>query len=257
VDIISNLTTVARYLARRDIPELSRDAIHEPIDILVLMPCSLIEPIHIAAGAIKQGTARQLLVSGGLGHSTQALRDVINNHPVYHSIETEGRTEAGIIYDVLTHYLDVPPGLIIVENTSTNCGTNAEESRKVLDARDIAARTLILVQDPTMQRRTQACFERAWSDKPEVKILSFAPFMPRIHQHGDSFSVVGSTENMWPFERFVSLVLGEIPRLKDDENGYGPRGHNFIDHIDIPEAVLAAHTELTKEFRDFMRIAAK
>jgi hypothetical protein len=31
--------------------------------------------------------------------------------------------------------------------------------------------------------------------------------------------------------------MGEIPRLKDDANGYRPNGKNFISHIDIPREI--------------------
>ena len=38
--------------------------------------------------------------------------------------------------------------------------------------------------------------------------------------------------------------MGEIPRLSDDENGYGPKGANYIVHVDIPENVMIAFEEL-------------
>ncbi len=42
---------------------------------------------------------------------------------------------------------------------------------------------------------------------------------------------------MWPIERYVDLLMGEIPRLTDDAEGYGPRGREYIAHVSIPEAV--------------------
>ncbi|MNP48303.1 hypothetical protein D3C76_1424110 [compost metagenome] len=47
-------------------------------------------------------------------------------------------------------------------------------------------------------------------------------------------------EGLWPVERYLSLVLGELPRLKDDVNGYGPAGRDFIAHVEIPANVEAA-----------------
>lgn len=38
--------------------------------------------------------------------------------------------------------------------------------------------------------------------------------------------------------------MGEIPRLTDDADGYGPRGKNFIAHVDIPTEVRAVHAAL-------------
>jgi hypothetical protein len=31
---------------------------------------------------------------------------------------------------------------------------------------------------------------------------------------------------------------GELPRLFDDANGYGPAGRDYIAHVDFPDAVL-------------------
>ena len=49
-------------------------------------------------------------------------------------------------------------------------------------------------------------------------------------------------------ERYVNLLMGEIPRLSDDANGYGPNGKNYIAHVDIPENVMIAFEELKLVF---------
>ena len=49
---------------------------------------------------------------------------------------------------------------------------------------------------------------------------------------------------MWESDRYINLLMGEIPRLRDDENGYGPAGKGFIAHVDIPENVKKAFSEL-------------
>ena len=49
-------------------------------------------------------------------------------------------------------------------------------------------------------------------------------------------------------ERYMSLLMGEIPRLTDDAAGYGPQGRNYITHVTIPEAVQAAFDELKRDF---------
>lgn len=53
---------------------------------------------------------------------------------------------------------------------------------------------------------------------------------------------------MWDVDRYVNLLMGEIPRLMDNENGYGPKGKGFIAHVDIPDAVLAAFEELRTQY---------
>jgi hypothetical protein len=38
--------------------------------------------------------------------------------------------------------------------------------------------------------------------------------------------------------------MGEVPRLRDDATGYGPRGRGYIAHVDVPDDVEAAYAEL-------------
>ena len=60
---------------------------------------------------------------------------------------------------------------------------------------------------------------------------------------------------MWDIDRYINLLMGEIPRLRDDENGYGPKGKNFIAHVDIPEAVDEAFKQLKTVYGDITRAA--
>lgn len=46
---------------------------------------------------------------------------------------------------------------------------------------------------------------------------------------------VPAAEGLWSVERYLSLITGELPRLRDDATGYGPCGHDFIVHVDIPQ----------------------
>ena len=36
---------------------------------------------------------------------------------------------------------------------------------------------------------------------------------------------------------FLGLVAGEVPRLRDDAGGYGPKGRGFIASVDVPTEV--------------------
>ncbi len=49
--------------------------------------------------------------------------------------------------------------------------------------------------------------------------------------------------------------MGEIPRLTDDANGYGPNGKGFIAHVDISNRVLKAFNELKNEYGQEVRCA--
>lgn len=51
------------------------------------------------------------------------------------------------------------------------------------------------------------------------------------------------------------LLMGEIPRLSDTENGYGPKGKNFIAHVNIPNEVEEAFLELLEVYSDMVREA--
>ena len=241
---IEDLDTIAAYLARRDVETLSVESLGGSVDVLVLLGSSLLESVSVTAKAFDDGLAQHILISGGIGHSTQDLRDAIAHHPDYYSIATEGRAEADIFYDMLVGHFDIDPDYITVENQSTNCGMNADFSKVVLEESDLTMRRLLLIQDPTMQRRTHACFERTWKSQP-TSFISYAPFIPSVDQVGkDSFIVEGSSENTWSFERFTSLVLGEILRLHDTETGYGPNGANYIDHVEVPQELLDAYNRL-------------
>lgn len=62
-----------------------------------------------------------------------------------------------------------------------------------------------------------------------------------------SFDASGSPpEELWQMDRFLDLVTGEIPRLRDDADGYGPQGKAFIPHVDIPPEVEEAYARVRK-----------
>lgn len=109
---------------------------------------------------------------------------------------------------------------------------NAENARKLLEEEGIPMNRLVLMQDPLMQRRSCMSLKRAMPKTS--KILSFAPFIPGFDE---CLTPIESAGGVWSRKRFLELLLGEIRRLRDDENRYGPRGKNFIDHVDIPPEV--------------------
>ncbi|KAL5358891.1 hypothetical protein BJX96DRAFT_147420 [Aspergillus floccosus] len=108
-----------------------------------------------------------------------------------------------------------------------------------------APTSLVVVQDPTMARRTAASFEAAFG--PGVEVRSWPTFVPRVRDDGGElvYDVPGvAAERLWPMPRFLGLIMGEIPRLRDDEDGYGPRGRGFIGHVEIPGEVEGAWKRL-------------
>jgi uncharacterized SAM-binding protein YcdF (DUF218 family) len=232
-----DLTVVAEFLARRDEWTLTPD---HPVDVLVLCGSAVLQSLTVAAAALANRAAARILVTGGIGHSTPYLGEAVAAHPVYRRTDTAGRTEAAVIAEILQRYLDVPAHLLGTEVESTNCGQNAELSLRILAERTEPTRSLVIVQDPTMQRRTHAAFER-WRGDGGPEIRSHAPFVPVVGQDGAGEP---GDRAVWTLDRFRALVLGEIRRLTDDEHGYGPRGAGFITHVDIPDDVVAAHRRL-------------
>jgi DUF218 domain len=241
-----DLTVLAAFLARRDEPGLTRD---RPADVLVLCGSAVLRSLTTTAEAIHDGAVGRVLVTGGTGHSTAYLREAVARHQVYGDTETAGRTEAAVFAEILVRHLDVPAALVSTEEESTNCGKNAELSLRMLAAGPDPTRAIVVVQDPTMQRRTHAAFDR-WrgADGPEIR--SHAPFVPVVGERGAGES---AADPVWSLDRFRDLALGEISRLTDDEHGYGPRGTGFIVHVDLPDDVVAAHRRLRAAYPGVVR----
>ena len=234
------VNTLAAYLARRDLAEPTPRALQEAggpkrADYLILLGNAIPETARIAAEAFRAGLAETLLISGGIGHSTPLLYRALEQSPYGSGIPTQGRPEADILADILLRWFGLPPEKVITENRSTNCGDNAARSADLLQRRGENCRTAVLIQDPTMQRRSHASFEKHF---PAAKFWSFAPFLPRVDAalHLTNQNIDG----LWEDSRFYELIGGEIPRLRDDEKGYGPKGRGFIVHVDIPAPVEEA-----------------
>lgn len=234
---------LAGFLARRDVDALSLTALQGPVDVILLLGSSLVRTAQTAAEAFHAGVAPHLLVSGGIGHSTPDLWANVARTPRVASIPAEGLPESDILADILIQVFEIPRAAISIENRSTNCGSNAWESKRQLAEMGLHPRSVILIQDPTMQRRSHASFERAWRGEASPRWISFAPFIPEVVDHDDGPQLTPETRE-WTMARFTSLLTGEIPRLLDTPEGYGPQGRDFIEHVEIPEEVLDAYIRI-------------
>lgn len=77
------------------------------------------------------------------------------------------------------------------------------------------------MNDPTLQRRTRATFEKVWQNEQTI-FANAVPFVPEIlHFSEEIIFTAKELNHQWPKEYFHALVLGEMERLHDDENGYG------------------------------------
>ena len=228
-----DLNLIATFLARRDIQCLTAASAGK-VDVIVLLGSSVLETLDAATEAYSNGLSDKILVSGGIGHSTPNL---------WQKVGERDRPEAEILAEILTKQFGIPTRAILKETTSTNCGANARESKRTLQNEGINPKRLLLIQDPTMQRRTHASFQRAWREDSPPEFISFAPFVPRTScgQNGQ----IEVTPPAWPPERFIDLLLSEIPKLLDSPEGYGPQGRDFIEHVHVPKEILEAHARIS------------
>src|SRR5471032_2913545 len=198
--------------------------------LLILLGNAILPVAERAFTVLSRGAVEKILIAGGIGHSTDLLNQAVKGHANYHVIATEGRSEAAILLDI----------------ASTNCGDNAVQARRVLEQAGEPAARIILTQDPLMQRRTDASFRKVWQDRPEVQFINWPTFTPQIEQRGDGLAYRGETDaSLWSWPRFASLLLGEIPRLRNTVQGYGPLGKGFIAAVDIPPEIEAAYARIS------------
>ena len=256
-DLRDDLERIGRFLARRDVESLDPDRGGRRFDVLVLCGSAVLASLDVASRAFRDGLVDRLLVTGGFGHSTSYLEAALCQHPTYSDVPTAGLPEAAVFAEILQRHLAVPASAVVTETESTNCGENAELSLKVLRSWSRPVSSVLLIQDPTMQRRTHAAFEHRQSEAADpIRVISYAPFIPVVTAGGVGGNAFGDNAvggepdesgATWTLDRFTSLALGEIRRLNDDEDGYGPRGANFIGHLDIPDDVLTAYRRVLSD----------
>ena len=251
--IAEDINTLGRFCGARDISALKREELLQKYgisaaDVMVLFGGSILAGGDILAQAIKDGVAKKYIIVGGEGHTTQTLRDVV--HSEYPGIVTAGLPEA----EVYRRYLETAYGCHAdyIETQSTNCGNNITYLLNLLNENGIALDSIILTQDASMQRRMDAGLRKYVSG---ATIINYAAYSACVLCGDDGLYYEKAIHGMWTIERYVNLLMGEIPRLTDDENGYGPRGKDFIAHVDIPYEVKAAFDELRQVYGGDVRAA--
>ena len=184
----ADINCTAKFLAFEQVVDpLSCPA----IDCIVLCGSAILQCPETVFSALKAkpGLTQTLVLSGGIGHSTRHLYDATLQNPRYSSLatETRGLPEARVLCMILGRYynlerIEKSGCRIVVEDMSTNCGANAVETRKALEALGIPTpRTFMIIPDPTMSLRTVAAFQKAYSDLPDPpKYIGCPTFVPRV-----------------------------------------------------------------------------
>jgi len=253
-----DLNTVALFLAAPDVAALTPTALaahtgRPHADLLILLGNAVLDTLDAAAAAVERGLANELMLVGGVGHSTEHLRTAVRADPRYEGFGLDEQPEAVIMKQLLMRWYGLDAGALLLETTSTNCGANAEEAYRLLQDREALLRDIVLIQDPTMQRRTWASFRRVWGTDGHARFINAPPFVPAVTVEEGQLMFEGPASGAWPMERFIELVMGEIPRLRNDEHGYGPRGAGYIAAVDIPSSVDAAYQRLMGPFGELVR----
>lgn len=247
------INTLGAFCGKRDVPFLTREELKnkygvERADVMVLFGGSILCGGNVLADAIKAQVAEKYIIVGGAGHTTETLRLKMNAE--FPEIRTKGLPEAKIF----EAYLETRYGLHadFLECHSTNCGNNITYLLELLEKNHIPSNSIILAQDAAMQHRMEAGLRKY---APDMNIINYAVYDAKVVLKGSELVFEKEIWGMWDINRYINLLMGEIARLSDDSNGYGPKGSNFIAHVDIPAQVHEAFSELEKEYAGIVRKA--
>ncbi|XVV15625.1 ElyC/SanA/YdcF family protein [Actinoplanes sp. CA-131856] len=221
-----DINTLVRFCARRDVPQLTAGT----ADVAILFGGSILAGADVFAEAMRAGAADRYMIAGGEGHTTSALRETLGVH---------SGTEAALF----DRYLRERHGLSadFLEQESTNCGNNVTMSLRLLRSSGVRHQRLILIQDATMQQRMDAGFRK---HAPTARLTNYAAHRTFVQASDGRLSFVDPPVGMWSLEHYVTLLMGEIPRM----TGYGPSGRDFIAHVDVPDEVRHAFDRLRADW---------
>lgn len=251
--MVEAINTLGRFCGKRDIDALDITLLYQKYgiskaDVMVLFGGSILAGGDLLAKAIRDKIASTYIIVGGAGHTTETLRQLVSRE--YPSIETASLSEA----ETFQRYLQEVYGCHAdyLETESTNCGNNITNLLALLREHHVRCNSIILCQDATMQARMDAGLRKHAGNS--MKIINYASYAATVCDGKCGLSYTENIHGMWNVDRYINLLMGEIPRLTDDVNGYGPAGKQFIAHVDVPENVISAFellkTQFGKQVRD-------
>ena len=257
-EIANCINVLGNFCGKRDIDELTAFELMkkygvEKADVMVLFGGSILAGGDILANAMKNDAAKKYVIVGGRGHTTASLEEQF--YKLYpdsdkNSILSE-ISEAEIFRNYLKHKYSLQPDFLEIH--STNCGNNITNLLKLLKEKNITFKNIIISQDATMQLRMEATLKKYLSEN--IKIINFATYSAKVCVKDEKLCFENDIFGMWDIDRYITLLMGEIARLTDDENGYGPKGTGYTAHIDIPEDVKNAFFVLKQIYGNKVRKA--
>ncbi|MGQ2375728.1 YdcF family protein [Companilactobacillus zhachilii] len=249
---INYFNLLGKYCGQRDIDTLTPSALQEKYsinqaDVFVLFGGSILYGVDILAKALQNKIAKKYIIVGGFGHTTATLQRTVTQQ--FPDIPATNMQESEIFAALLKKRF----GLTVdyLETKSTNCGNNITYLLDLLHQKRIDFQSIILAQDATMQKRMAACLAKYIDSKKEI--INFATYQNELTISHNQLTFTREVPGMWTPERYMKLLMGEIPRLTDDKNGYGPHGKNYISHVDIPQDIHSAYNLLAEKYPQINR----
>lgn len=252
--IANDMNILAKFCGKRDVLALESQYLKETYgieqaDVMVLFGGSILSGGDILAEAMNQQIAKNYVIVGGAGHTTQTLRQKMKEE--FPFMIVENRTEAELFQNYIKLKYEVTADYL--EHKSTNCGNNITYLLALLSEKKISFQSMILVQDACMQYRMEATLRNYVSK--DICIINYAAYQVKVVYKQGKLLYDQEINGMWEMDRYLSLLMGEIPRLLDDEHGYGPKGKGFIAHVEIPDTVWSAYLELKETYQGMTRKA--
>jgi len=262
--IAAAANTIEAWCALRDMRALEPDDVYRVLgddcaDLLVMFGGGVVEGADVLAQAMRAGVAHQYAVVGGVGHSTWGLREFMRDYirlnggagaPEFAGLDIETDSEAQMTAAYLRREHRLVPDWL--ETRSTNCGNNITFMLDALEEQGYIPNTLVMCQDAVMQRRMLETLRRQVRDRSRfahMRVACWAYYDAKLAWRegpagGELAYLDPVPHGMWPLSEYLGLLVAEVQRMTDDENGYGPRGKDFIAHVDVPTEVRAAAVEL-------------
>ncbi len=134
-----------------------------------------------------------------------------------------GRPEAHVLADIAHDYWQIPRSRLVVEDQSTNCGENARLPDHAGERGSSSSRDRHSGPHHAAANHGHLRPRLAGVTTPP-QWLSFPGCSPVLEQTDGQLGFAGGGAGLWPVARYLALLLGELPRLQDTPEGYGPRG---------------------------------
>lgn len=248
--LAASINTLGDFCAKRDFPDLTRQALQaktgqNQVDVFALFGGSILAGLDVLAQAITSQIAKTTIIVGGAGHTTDTLRHQVADafaDPALSFENLKEKSEAEIFQRCLAKRYGLQADLL--ECRSTNCGNNITFLLDLIQEKNIPCQSILLCQDGTMQHRMEATLRKF---APDLDIYNYAAYQVKVrpcqdgqHPTPSGLEYESTPEGMWSIEHYVELLLGDVSRLHDGPQGYGPKGTGYIAHVEIPAEVEQA-----------------